>query len=153
MAALPDAEGAQPLSYSASPKIWRQAQLRRRLGIVRNVTRETERRAEFWTRERCFSTELMNSAEQPEVSLARARVEPGVTTELHSLSVSEWYILEAGEGLISVADADPFVVRPGDVVAVEKHAAQQITSTGKSDLIFLCVCVPRFSPECYTSHE
>ena len=95
----------------------------------------------------------MNSAEQPEVSLARTRVEPGVTTELHSLSVSEWYILEAGEGLMHVADSDPFVVRPGDVITIGMHAAQQITNTGKSDLVFLCVCVPRFSPECYTSLE
>ena len=95
----------------------------------------------------------MNSAGQPEVSLARARVEPGVTTELHSLSVSEWYVLEAGEGLMRVADEDPFVVRPGDAVYVEKNAAQQITNNGKSDLVFLCVCVPRFSPECYTSLE
>ena len=95
----------------------------------------------------------MNSAEQPEVSLARARVEPGVTTELHRLSVSEWYILEAGAGQMRVADRDPFVVRAGDVISVEKHAAQQITNTGECDLIFLCVCVPRFSPECYTSLE
>lgn len=95
----------------------------------------------------------MNSVEQPEVSLARARVEPGVTTELHSLSVAEWYILEAGEGLMRVADRGPFMVRPGDAVCVEKNAAQQITNNGKSDLVFLCVCVPRFSPECYTSLE
>lgn len=117
------------------------------------MTRESKPRAEAWTRERCFITELMNSVEQPEVSLARARVEPGVTTELHSLSVSEWYILEAGEGLMRVTNRDPFIVRPGDVVCVEKSTAQQITNSGKSDLIFLCVCVPRFSQECYTSLE
>ena len=122
-------------------------------GIVRTVSKDAKPNVEFWTRERCFITELMNSAKEPEVSLARARVEPGVTTELHSLSVSEWYIVEVGEGLMRVADREPVVVCPRDVVAVEKNAAQQITNTGKSDLVFLCVCVPRFSPECYTSLE
>ena len=117
------------------------------------MRREAKLHVETWTRERCFITELINSAEQPEVSLARARVEPGVTTELHRLSVWEWYILESGEGLVRVADREPFSVRPRDVVTVEKNAAQQITNTGNSDLIFLCVCAPRFSPECYTSLE
>lgn len=121
--------------------------------MVQFVTSKSKPRAEAWTRERCFITELMNSAGQPEVSLARARVEPGVTTELHSLSVSEWHVVEAGSGLMRVADNEPFVVCPGDVVAIEKHVAQQITNTGETDLVFLCVCVPRFSPECYESLE
>lgn len=135
------------------PSIRRSRQRRRRRGIVLPVTKEAKPRAEAWTRERCFITELLNSAEQPEVSLARARVEPGVTTELHSLSVSEWYILEAGEGLMRVANREPFVVRPGDTIAVGKNTAQQVTNSGNSDLVFLCVCVPRFSQECYTSLE
>jgi mannose-6-phosphate isomerase-like protein (cupin superfamily) len=121
--------------------------------MVCPVSRKPKPRAEVWTRERCFITELVNCAEQPEVSLARARVEAGVTTELHSLSASEWYIVEAGEGLMRVADREPFVVRPGDAICVEKNAAQQITNNGDFDLIFLCVCVPRFSQECYTSLE
>ena len=108
---------------------------------------------EFWTSERCYITELLNDAEQPEVSIARARVEPGVTTELHALSVAEWYILEQGHGLMCVGDEPPFSVGPGDAVAIPKDAAQRITNTGHDDLTFLCVCVPNFSRECYTSLE
>jgi len=108
---------------------------------------------EFWTSERCFITELMNDESQPEVSIAHTRVEPGVTTELHALSVSEWYIIKAGQGLMRVGDDAPFAVAPGDTVTIPKHAAQQITNTGHGDLCFLCVCTPRFSQECYTSHE
>ena len=110
-------------------------------------------RKEFWTRERCFITELMNDPEQHEVSIAHTRVEPGVTTELHALSVSEWYVIKSGRGLMRVGDRKTFQVGPGDTVAIPKHVAQQITNTGRDDLCFLCVCAPRFSEECYTSME
>ena len=108
---------------------------------------------EFWTSERCYITELLNDVEQPEVSLARTRVEPGVTTQLHALSVAEWYVLEQGQGLMQVGDGAPFSVRDGDTIAVPKSVAQRITNTGRDDLVFLCVCVPKFSQECYTSLE
>ena len=35
---------------------------------------------EFYTAEKCYITELANSADDTDVSIARARVEPGVTT-------------------------------------------------------------------------
>lgn len=108
---------------------------------------------EVYTDERCYITELLNCDSQPEVSIARTRVEPGVTTQLHQLSVFEWYVIETGQGLMRVGDATPFAVGTGDTVAIPKHAAQQITNGGEEDLIFLCVCTPRFSHECYTSLE
>ena len=108
---------------------------------------------EIWTAERCYITELLNTAGQPEVSLARTRVEPGVTTQLHQLSVHEWYVIERGNGLMVVGDEAPFSVSPGDTVTIPKHTAQQITNSGPEDLCFLCVCTPRFSQECYTSLE
>ena len=110
-------------------------------------------RPEFWTSERCYITELLNDVEQPEVSIARARVEPGVTTQLHALSVTEWYVLEQGEGLMQVGDGEPFTVGEGDTIEVPKSVAQRITNTGRDDLVCLCVCVPKFSQECYTSLE
>ena len=108
---------------------------------------------EVWTDERCFIAELLNRADRPEVSIARTRVEPGVTTELHALAVAEWYVIETGQGRMRVGNAEPFEVGPGDTITIPKHAAQQITNTGKKDLSFLCVCTPRFSQECYTSLE
>ena len=109
--------------------------------------------AEFWTDERLYITEILNDVSQPELSIARARVEPGITTQLHALSVSEWYILESGGGLMRVGDGPVFSVAPGDTVSIRRDVAQQITNSGKDDLIFLCVCAPRFSQECYTSLE
>ena len=108
---------------------------------------------EVWTVERCFITELLNCDSQPEVSIARTRVEPGVTTQLHHLSVFEWYVIETGQGLMRVGDATPFAVGPDDTVAIPKHAAQQVTNDGLEDLCFLCVCTPKFSQACYTSLE
>jgi len=108
---------------------------------------------EVWTVERCYITELLNDANQPEVSIARTRVEPGVTTQLHELSVSEWYVIESGQGRMRVGDEPPFGVGPGDTVAIGKHVAQQVTNMGHEDLVFLCVCAPRFSQEGYTSLE
>ncbi|MDH3622211.1 MAG: cupin domain-containing protein [Gammaproteobacteria bacterium] len=117
------------------------------------MTRKTKPAEEVWTVERCYITELLNSGKQPEVSIARTRVEPGVTTQLHQLSVFEWYVIESGQGLMRVGDEAPFPVGPGDTVTIPKHAPQQITNNGQEDLYFLCVCTPRFSQECYTSLE
>ncbi|MBT8092117.1 MAG: cupin domain-containing protein [Gammaproteobacteria bacterium] len=108
---------------------------------------------EVWTRERCYITELLNDDEQPEVSIARARVEPGITTELHALSVYEWYVIETGRGLMRIGDREPFSVESGDTVMIPKNCAQQISNNGSEDLEFLCVCAPRFWQESYTPLE
>ena len=108
---------------------------------------------EVWTAERCFISEWLNSPDYPEVSIARCRVEPGVTTQNHSLSVHEVYVIESGSGVMMLGDHAPFQVGPGSVVTIPKHAAQCIRNDGHDDLTFLCVCTPRFSQECYTSLE
>ncbi|MBT8107730.1 MAG: cupin domain-containing protein [Gammaproteobacteria bacterium] len=108
---------------------------------------------EVWTRERCFVTELVNGPEWPEFSLARCRVEPGITTELHVLSVHEIYVIERGQGLMQVGDGAPFEVAPGSTVTIPQQTPQCITNTGDDDLVFLCVCAPRFLKEHYTSVE
>lgn len=108
---------------------------------------------ETLTAERCYIRELLNDERVPETSLAETRVAPGVTTELHRLSVAEWYILEEGRGLMEVAGDEPFAVGPGDVVAIPPHTSQRITNCGSGDLRFLCLCLPAFRPECYESLE
>lgn len=108
---------------------------------------------EVWTDERCYVTELINDPDYPAQSLARCRVEPGVTTQLHSLSVLEWYVIESGRGRMQVGSGPAVDVAPGDTVRIPAGSEQRITNTGLEDLTFVCVCVPRFTPECYTSHE
>jgi len=108
---------------------------------------------EVWTTERCYIAELLNHEQTPEVSIARTRIEPGVTTQLHSLSVAEWYVIETGTGLMTVGNEPLRRVGVGDVVAIPRGLAQKIRNDGDCDLIFLCVCTPRFLQECYTSLE
>lgn len=108
---------------------------------------------ETLTSERCYIREYLNSDAVPDVSLAACRVSPGVTTERHALSVHEWYVIESGQGLMYVGDDEPFAVGPGDTVSIPAGREQQISNTGVSDLSFLCVCVPRFTPGCYSSRE
>lgn len=107
---------------------------------------------EYWMGERIFVTEIMNAPEEPDVSLARCRVPAGVTTQLHSLSVTEWYMIEAGAGVIEIdgAQAD---VRPGDTIRIAPGQSQRIANTGTDDLVFMTLCRPRFLPECYTNLE
>jgi mannose-6-phosphate isomerase-like protein (cupin superfamily) len=108
---------------------------------------------EFWTGERCFIRELINAESIPDFSLADSRVEPGVATELHSLSVREWYYISQGSGLMEVDGGPQIEVGPGDTVEIPAGVSQRITNTGKDDLLLQCVCLPRFTPACYKSLE
>lgn len=111
------------------------------------------RPAELETRERCFIRELLNDSAVPDASLAECRVEPGVTTELHRLAVAEWYVVSHGRGMMEVDGGLPFEVAPGDVVAIPAGSSQRIRNTGDDELLFQCLCVPRFTPACYESLE
>ncbi len=105
---------------------------------------------EFYTDEGCFILELSNCAEDEAVSIARARVEPGVTTGLHRLrGVTERYLILKGKGYVEVSDLPPTDVGPGDVVLIPSDCTQRITNTGTGDLLFLAVCTPRFTPDSY----
>lgn len=109
--------------------------------------------SEFDTRERCFITELRNIPGDEGCSIARARVPPGVTTELHRLrGIVEHYVILEGHGVVEVA-GEPTRVAELDVVTIPAESPQRITNTGAGDLTFLCVCVPRWIPESYESLE
>jgi mannose-6-phosphate isomerase-like protein (cupin superfamily) len=109
--------------------------------------------AEFPTRERIFITERLNDPGIRDLSLADARLEPGVTTELHRLTVKEWYVIQHGAGLMEVGGGEPFEVSFGDIVVIPAGISQRITNTGDADLRFQCVCMPRFTEDSYESLE
>ncbi len=110
-------------------------------------------KGEFWTSERCYITELHNSDASPEASIAIARVQPGITTQLHRLDgVCERYIVRKGEGILEV-DGVGQVLRAGDQAVIPAGAAQRIQNTGSSDLEFYCLCTPRFVPASYVDLE
>ncbi len=104
----------------------------------------------FFVTEGCYITELSNTEADPEVSIAHARVEPGVTTAWHKLrGTAERYCILAGTGLVEVGDAAPRAVTVGDVVLIAPMERQRITNTGTDDLIFLAICTPRFDVNNY----
>ena len=109
---------------------------------------------EFSTPERCSILEAWNDARDPAASIARARVAPGVTTQPHRLhGVIERYLIVEGSGFVRVGDSIAQPVAPGDVVVIPAEVTQQITNTGDADLVFYCVCTPRFTPQCYEALE
>jgi len=109
--------------------------------------------SEFATEERCHILEWWNDPSDEDVSIARARVAPGVTTALHRVSVNERYLILEGRGLVRVGELAPAEVGAGEVVIIPAGVAQQITNIGDADLVFACICTPRFRPECYESLE
>lgn len=110
--------------------------------------------AEFPTRERCHITELMNFAAMPDLSVARCRVEPGVTTELHHLTgTAEIYVIVAGTGEMDDGRDHWQPLAPMDCVAIPAGSAQRIRNTGSGDLLFLALCRPRFAPDSYVPLE
>ena len=90
------------------------------------------------------------SGRYPAVSIARARVTPGVTTRRHRLAgITERYVILEGNGRVDVSGMTSQPVGPGDVVLIPPGCSQRITNTGRVDLVFLAVCTPRFVPEAY----
>ncbi len=105
---------------------------------------------EFYSDEKCYIRELINQPSDPDLSIATARVEPGVTTIRHKLrSTTERYYILCGSGMMEVGDLPPREVSPGDLVLIPRESPQRITNTGDDDLIFLCICSPGFRPENY----
>ncbi len=113
------------------------------------VKRGNESR-EMRTPEGCLILEVANDPGDEAVSIARARVEPGVTTRWHRVKgTSERYVIVSGTGLVEVQGIEPTRVTEGDVVRIPPDALQRIRNTGREDLIFYCVCSPRFRLENY----
>ena len=108
---------------------------------------------EHYSGERCYISEWWNRREDEPVSIARVRVEPGITTALHRLrGITERYLILSGRGRVEVG-GETRDVSPGDTVVIPPAAPQRITNTGGRDLAFLAVCTPRFRREAYEDLE
>ena len=113
-----------------------------------------DRIQEFETEERCLILEVANDDGDEQVSIARARVKPGITTAWHKLNgITERYIIIAGRGRVQIGDSTPLDVHEGDVVRIPADTAQRIENTTEEDLVFYAVCSPRFRQKCYVALE
>jgi len=129
-------------------------------GMVRDMSKNPESEfhvttttPEFWTDERCYITELCNTEKLTGGSLAIARVEAGVTTQLHSLNgITETYIVIEGTGRMEVGD-ETFEISVGDQVVIPPAVPQRVTALHGEQLRFYCLCTPRFYPESYVNLE
>ncbi|MBR7783823.1 cupin domain-containing protein [Undibacterium luofuense] len=109
---------------------------------------------EFFTGELCYITELSNSAADEAMSVALARVAPGVTTRWHSLrETAERYLILSGQGVAEIGDQAPRTVGPQDVILIPAGCRQRIRNTGSDDLVFYAICTPRFLAENYQDLE
>jgi mannose-6-phosphate isomerase-like protein (cupin superfamily) len=121
---------------------------------MKDTIKKQNLKNELYTSEKCYITELSNTPDDPEVSIARARVEPGVTTRWHRLKgTKERYLIISGKGLVEIGDLSAQEVTVGDIVSIPPMCRQRITNTGQDDLIFLAICTPRFSQDVYEDVE
>jgi mannose-6-phosphate isomerase-like protein (cupin superfamily) len=106
---------------------------------------------EYLTPEHCYIAENYSSKE---VSIARATVKPGITTLPHHLNeVQEIYLITSGQAKVTIGGLEPTDVGVGDVVIIPPRTSQKVTNTGKTDLVFYCICIPRFTEACYVNEE
>lgn len=116
--------------------------------------KKAEHSVEFATAERCHISEIANDNGDELISIARARVEPGITTAWHSLKdTSERYIIVSGQGRVEVDELPPTDVVPGDVVRIAPDKRQRISNTGRQDLVFFAICAPPFKADNYVNLE
>lgn len=104
---------------------------------------------EYYFEEGCFISEWLNQADDPALSVAHARLPPQGLTRWHVLEgVIERYLILQGSGVAEVGDTAQ-TVAAGDRVLIPAGERQRIRNTGESDLVFLALCTPRFTPDCY----
>jgi mannose-6-phosphate isomerase-like protein (cupin superfamily) len=121
---------------------------------VKEAVKKLDTLKEFFIPEGCHIIELSNSPDDPDISIARARVEPGVSTRWHRLSgTTERYVILKGKGLVEVGNLPPKELDVGDLVLIPPMCRQRITNIGRDDLIFLTICTPRFLKEVYEEIE
>ena len=109
---------------------------------------------EFYTAEKCYITELSNTPNDPDASIARVKVMPGVTTLWHRLEgTTERYYIISGKGRVEIGRLSPKEVKSGDIAIIPPMCRQRITNIGSEDLVFLAICTPRFSNAVYKEIE
>src|SRR6185369_7286528 len=93
---------------------------------------------------------VLNKEGYPALSVARARVTPGVTTMTHRLKdTDEMYYILSGTGEVEIDGKRLGMVKEHDLVFIPAGEDQRIKNTSDHDLVFLCICSPRFEAKNY----
>ena len=62
--------------------------------------------------------------------------------------VDERYLIISGKGRVEVDGILPTEVETGDLVVIPAGKNQRIENIGDTDLLFYCICTPRFTLDC-----
>ena len=117
---------------------------------MKAMIKKGDETTEYFFEEGCFIVEMSNTADDPAVSIARARVEAGSATRWHRLTgIGERYVILTGTGTVEIGEEVSRNVSPGDVVIIPPGRPQRIINEGLTDLTFLAICTPRFTKDAY----
>lgn len=81
-----------------------------------------------------------------EVSVARARIKPGLKTYTHYHRFMEVYIVIEGSGVMEVG-GERRRVGVGDAIVIPPYSHHSIENCGEGDLLIWCICTPAFTVE------
>ena len=100
---------------------------------------------EYFTHEKFYVTEWWNNEEDPALSVARLRIEPGTTTRPYRLhGITERYLLLSGRAIVEI-DGVSREVGPGDGILIKSGSKRRVKNIGKRDVGLLAICRPRFN--------
>lgn len=78
-------------------------------------------------------------------SIAEARVPVGASTIMHRHLVSEEiYVVIQGCGTMRLGETQ-IGISTGDTITIPPQALHNVTNTGSTELVLLCVCVPPYT--------
>ena len=116
---------------------------------MQHIIRTSELK-EFPTHENCFITEFLNRVDFENFSITRARVAPGDATEIHTLhDTDEVYFILSGRGEMEIGGKTTGIVHENEMVFIPRNTPQRIKNPDNKDLVFLCICSPRFEMKNY----
>jgi mannose-6-phosphate isomerase-like protein (cupin superfamily) len=107
---------------------------------------------EFLSAEGVHILESWHASEDRQLSIARARLAPGQSSQPHRLANTvERYVIVSGSGEVRVGSLPSTPAQPGDIVYIPAGVRQSIVNTGSVDLVFYCLCSPPFDAADYVS--
>lgn len=113
------------------------------------LIKELKNCAEILSADGCLLRQLLHPGKAPlelRYSLSHAALKPGQTSKPHRLKTSEVYYIIEGAGLMRI-DGEMRDVGPGAAIYIPPGAVQNISNTGNSDLVFICIVDPAWREE------
>lgn len=102
------------------------------------------------TRQDGSAIDLQKGAPQIHHSTARFTIKPGYGWPKTKFTISEMYYITSGSGEITISDKS-YPVKKGDLIYVAPGLERAIRNNSNSDLVYLSITDPEWSPEAETN--